>query len=1260
MKEELGTISIQKFSTSTVEQINLELEKLLLSADDNDTEYKNRAISQLRSNPLAFFEDKLRTERKSLELLKDKDYGTPKQIANSEKGIEITEEVIADIKELKEKVLSAQNLEEFFSAIRLVEFIPSSKGEIPSVYIVNTIKEIKQTIAESPIKSKKDLARLLGRRRITNNFGIRDKAVELLWPTISELEETRRDPEGLRDFRRTELTETERLSDAAGLAASGAPVTKKVTEPETATGLGVDREKTEEARALQKTREEVTVKATPVTTPDSVSALKSEEFWTRAGISEQTPPTPDTVVEPEAVRPAPVLSQQLRGPRINLLKEENRKAKPINVGKKLAKDLGGKMVSGLKKLVTKEAPTTPKTSQEQVADFVAKFDLESLLPAEFGRLEEAQKLKVIQDLKRRIVDIVKSDAQTQYSEGLKEKPLAKSVVNSIVFSPVVNSIFRETDLKDLEKKVFEKLKDSFEGRELIRKDLEIICKRVSAQKVEQNSTGEAFVFYLDNELHTPEEATFNSKANEFAKIPYEWGQEGGGKHKKVYGKARAEYQKAREELLRIAGTKSPEERERTLLTLLEADNAVLMEQLLNTHPEFEEALDDFGKSAGGKEIIKTGWNFLQTLTGGKNTTNKLIAAGGFGARMLARGAAVTSGTTIITAIAAPIIGGAVGGLRGRIRANETLDEKLKGARHGKKDESKEAANTVSAENLSKRLEDLIRAYEQEPTMWFRGGDQEGEVLLADGKAVDRKESKLVSHNRIDQLKRRIEFTRSKIEAGLVDFGDAKKALNNQYKLIENLNRALVIGATLEDTTRKDIDARLEQFLSYKHDNIIAAQNAFIKKQMWKGVAMGAGFATAGYTLRYVGEHLGWWGENGAGGVTKKIETPGSGSHGSLDKSIKLTSSHGGEQEKIELVSSHDHTTPKVDTVKLVASHGKDETEILSPSETTAPAITFTEQSIKFEHGTGGIQGVIDLRAQIKGRYPDLSKAPQSVQDFMKEPNATKLAIKLGLFQPGTEDGKESALIGEGSVLKFDEHGNLSLHNTLNGKENTLIHGNSAEVEKYHGNMFDSDHSAQVHIEPSPDEQIVKIPEGAKSYPIDHPANPEVAAARAKVLVGMEEAASKQQAGSTAAETAQAEHVTTAKPGRVNMLEEYKNIRKGNSHFAKNPFDLTPANLVDAYETHQRNIKFLFPEDKIGDWEALKKLKAKDWVQGGAISDDFDPFTKYLNKLSNATGLDPRGWRLFGGYETNESYIERALQKAASLRKLGRLDLKELQ
>ena len=157
-----------------------------------------------------------------------------------------------------------------------------------------------------------------------------------------------------------------------------------------------------------------------------------------------------------------------------------------------------------------------------------------------------------------------------------------------------------------------------------------------------------------------------------------------------------------------------------------------------------------------------------------------------------------------------------------------------------------------------------------------------------------------------------------------------------------------------------------------------------------------------------------------------------------------------------ILTSHDVQTNGT-SGKIVKSILKtnEKPKIPTPPSAPSPVINnFTNDGIKFEKGKGGIQGILDLKKQIADQYKgDYSKAPESVRDFMNT-DATKEAIKLGLFDPNNPEGKESALIATGSVLKFDEQGNL-----LFGTPDDT--GKIPPLDKNNWKMFDSDQNAKV-------------------------------------------------------------------------------------------------------------------------------------------------------------------------------------------------------
>src|SRR3989344_2588610 len=202
-------------------------------------------------------------------------------------------------------------------------------------------------------------------------------------------------------------------------------------------------------------------------------------------------------------------------------------------------------------------PSAPKTPAEEVDNFFNEFNLRALLPSEFAELKEEQQLKVVRDLKRRIVDIVKSDAQTQYS-GESKARLVKDKGLFRLVGGLDEFIGKEAELKKTENAVFEKIKNTEEGKRLITEDLKLLTIRTQGQEIYLGrNTGKPRISYLhprplglseqDHEIFD----SFENAAIVFTDMPYEWGQEKSGKHKKIYDSAKAEYDKARDGILRI-------------------------------------------------------------------------------------------------------------------------------------------------------------------------------------------------------------------------------------------------------------------------------------------------------------------------------------------------------------------------------------------------------------------------------------------------------------------------------------------------------------------------------------------------------------------------------------------------------------------------------------------------------------------------------------------------------------------------------------
>ncbi|MEX2052413.1 MAG: hypothetical protein WD991_01800, partial [Candidatus Paceibacterota bacterium] len=565
----------------------------------------------------------------------------------------------------------------------------------------------------------------------------------------------------------------------------------------------------------------------------------------KAATGEEVRDTPKPLSDKEIKREAKRLAAEKQKQEKQEKAEKQKREKEEKATTKAAEKAQKKLEKQQKK---EKKPVTIDDLQKNAEDFIAKLGL--AVPDSFHQLSQEQKIKVVQDLKKRVVDLVKSDAQTQYSEDLKKRITGDTNKFMQLVGAISDPLKKETEIKNLEKEIFEKIKNTPEGQALISEDLILLTNKTAGQEVIISTRNSPLVRYLPrfDVRYSPEEDEnfnkFNYLANKFASMPYEWGQETGGGNKKKYEKAKAEYEKGREEVLKIKVSKeSPHEKGKAVLEVLGVDNAVQMEQLLNTHPEFEKTLADFERSAGAAEMKKTGLKMLGNIFG-KKTPHHLLFAGGFATRIAT--------VSMLGLVAAPVVGAAIGGLRARYRAKDTLEERQVKARHGLEDESKEKVVTTDVTHLTRRLEEILAEIQNVTT------DVAGKKLVA-------------------QLIVRIEHTQGKIEKGQVNFGDAKTALVNQFNLVNVLNKALVIKETFSGQANEELKKRIEGLLALQGTKIAkktsAAQKEFIREQIKRGAIIGAGAATGGYLVRWFGEYAGWWGEKGAQAATVPVAQP---------------------------------------------------------------------------------------------------------------------------------------------------------------------------------------------------------------------------------------------------------------------------------------------------------------------------------------------------------------------------------------------------
>lgn len=361
---------------------------------------------------------------------------------------------------------------------------------------------------------------------------------------------------------------------------------------------------------------------------------------------------------------------------------------------------------------------------------------------------------------------------------------------------------------------------------------------------------------------------------------------------------------------------------------------------------------------------------------------------------------------------------------------------------------------------------------------------------------------------------------------------------------------------------------------------------------------------------------------------------------------------------------------------------------------------FADRSVSFTSGSGkgGIEGIIELKKQLRDAYHnDFSQAPKSVQDFMADNNATKQAIRLGLYDP--TKAEESGLIQEGSVLKFDKNGNI-----LFGKPNAS--GEIPVLEKYSGKMFDSHHTEtrvpldrptdtpatinknvidQDHIKEDVESirtKAANLDKESARLESETKRLQEIAAAQEKVAGNYKFNTNPdniQDAGPSGHRTISVDHEGNANvifnttPNANNSFTEGHQQTEGLTEqispsvvvdntkdqigqlnikypaLSINSFNLNQEQLKAVAGVYHNNIMKLMPKDTESQWGVFRKIQVNIIFTHKDLN-NYNPLYNYITKLHKITGLEPRGSGWFSLYpnETTESYMARALQKAATM------------
>lgn len=941
---------------------------------------------------------------------------------------------------------------------------------------------------------------------------------------------------------------------------------------------------------------------------------------------------------------------------------------------------------------SKEEEVKKLTPEEKIEEFLNQYNLKDKMVLDFEDLSIGQKMFVMENTKKRIVDIVKDDAETQYSEYYKEKMRANNKETKWLYQDIAKaikvsktglkeSILKESRMKNLESEAFESLIYGKKGEELLKNNLEILVNNAKEQEIAyDNQDGTTKIYYEsyqreDGQEYTMEErqviVDFNRAANEFRNIPYEWGQEnkvglGKNKNKKKYEETRASYEQAKIELLKLKSSKEdPNKKGSAMLEVSQIDSRIQMEQLLNTHPEFEKEIQNLERESGWREGVKDFKNFANNLTG-KNMANRLFMAIGYTARGLSKGALAASNLGGLTFASSVAVGGTLGYFKGKLKGKEILEERRRGSRKGKKDDSEEKNAVVDAVNLNKRLDSLLLS-------------------------VDRATTEEERTEALDRLKRRLDYSKEKIESGLVNFGNSKDSLENKFNFINKLNNAAVLSSSLEKTARKDIDQRLREYLTKRKDSINSKQKEFIKEQAKRGILVGAGFATIGYGIRWLGEHIGWWGPDGGKHLTE--DSPTGPIPETRPEEIKIVPPPVVEPEKIEI--EEPVTLEKNPDEVIKDDHGEgihrfQEPKVRPrieevPEDKVVPEEKITNEKIVEEKIEKVPEKEVDPTSKVQGSKivwtEGESGSPSNIKDPTQSVQGSKIEWKEG--QSGSvENIKDRTQTIQGSNIRrgymntgeeetpsnspeekpeIPDEGHKEEPINKDPSTSTTVEEEYQEPITENGNKMGPP-TEEEYMEPASgsnnpvEEKLTEKIEASSKVVVEEPQAEEYREPVSEVDYKEGKIPEEEYAEPAPEKTVEAvEKNLEQKPPKINIESDYAEPKLDTPPTSENPYGLTGPELQEVKTISDGNLSKVFGE-KMNIWENIKNNPASSEITSEGITDEKKAFIKYLKKLKDVTGLEPTRETFVSRAETNSEYIKRALEYAIKQNKLSQLKL----
>lgn len=366
---------------------------------------------------------------------------------------------------------------------------------------------------------------------------------------------------------------------------------------------------------------------------------------------------------------------------------------------------------------------------------------------------------------------------------------------------------------------------------------------------------------------------FNKIASDFSKLPEEWSfSTASDKNREKYKQVEERYEIAKEKVLNSFSRDG----KKAFLAANKADHLVKMNQFFNSNPEVEKELERIKNQSA----LWKGIDNVATERGAYFSIGYASRAASVKLLTMA-GAAISLPVSIATGAGIAIGAGIAGGYFGNKRANKELIEREMMSRKGFKDQSDEAKDFDTAENLNEKLELLIDKVNN-PEKYALELQRKRQLMLdnhrinftndfssAPGmenmpkikndeiekriydKLYEDIAPEMIRNKALAQLKTRIDFTKRKMDEGRVNYGSKEEAIINRYNLIQTLSNAEIDSYINGGERNLFIERRLDRFIGRRERTIAKKEDQYKNKQMLLGASLGAVFGTAGYSARWL-------------------------------------------------------------------------------------------------------------------------------------------------------------------------------------------------------------------------------------------------------------------------------------------------------------------------------------------------------------------------------------------------------------------------